>query len=219
MKDFIGTIYQSFLFDRKTMGLTFFVPILVFITALLFILFFPREEAGIYNNVIIIQGVFIPFSCWWLMYRLSELYEEGAQETLAPYYAKRFPVDFIRYYVVNAIGVLILSVALILKYGIGELPLINFFHFFLLLLFYQFLGTSLIVWIKNIEIALTVGLIFTVLEVVTLGEYMPWPHIFLFQPPVWDPFLSAKFAILSVTIGILALFTVVFLKRTDRKPA
>lgn len=218
MKDFIENIYQSFRFDRKTMGLTFFVPVLVFIITLIFILFLPREEAGIYDNVIVIQGMFIPFSCWWLMYRLSEMYEEGAQETLAPYYAKRFPVDFIRYYFVNALGILLLSAAFVLKYGVEELALINFIHFFLLLLFYQFLGTSLIVWIKNIEIALTVVLIFTVLEVVTLGEYMPWPHIFLFKPPIWNPFLSAKFIILSVTIGVLALFTVVFLKRTDRKP-
>lgn len=68
------------------MGLTFFVPAVMFSLSLLLILFVPREEDDIHSNIIIIQGFFIPFTCWCLMYRLSEMYEEGAYETLVPYY-------------------------------------------------------------------------------------------------------------------------------------
>jgi membrane protein implicated in regulation of membrane protease activity len=85
-------------------------------------------------------------------------------------------------------------------------------------LFYMFFGTSLIVLIKNIEISLTIIIIYTVLEVVTLGEFMPWPHIFLFEPPVWDLFLLRKFVILSITVIVLMFTTVVFIQRADRKP-
>lgn len=215
MKDFIESMYLSFQFDRRTMGFTFFVPVFIFLVALFLILFVPREQSDSYNNVILIQGSFIPFSCWWIMYRLSEMYEEGAQETLVPYYTKRFRIDFLRYYLLNAAGILLLGAVLVLKQGIDVLPLINFIHFFLLLLFYMSLGTFLIVLTKNIEIALTIVLIFTVLEVATLGEYMPWPHIFLFEYPVWDPIMVNKFLVLSIAILALTIFAITFLKRTE----
>lgn len=213
MKDFAESLYLSFLFDRKTMGVTFFVPVFIFSIVLLLILVVPKNTADSYNNVILIQGGFIPFSCWWLMYRLSEIYEEGAQETLAPYYSKSFMVDFLRYYVLNTLATCLLSAALVMGHGIEALPLVNFIHFFLLLLFFMWLGSFLIVLIKNIEIALTIVLIFTVLEVATLGEYMPWPHIFLFEYPVWDPVLASKFTVLSIAILILVIITIIFLKR------
>jgi len=214
MKDFAESIYLSFQFDRKTMGVTFFVPAFVISIVLLLILIVPRGTSDSYNNVILIQGGFIPFSCWWLMYRLSEIYEEGAQETLAPYYRKSFIVDFLRYYVLNALGICLLGAVLVMRHGIDTLPLVNFIHFFLLLLFFMWLGTFLIVLVKNIEIALTIVLIFTVLEVATLGEYMPWPHIFLFEYPVWDPILANKFTVLSIAILVLAIPTITYLKRT-----
>lgn len=217
MKDFIESMYLSFLFDRKTMGFTFFVPIFIFLMVLFLILFVPGDQSDSYNNVILIQGSFIPFSCWWIMYRLSEMYEEGAQDTLVPYYTKRFRIDFLRYYFLNAVGILVLCTVLVSKNGWDALNLINFIHFFLLLLFFMLLGTLLIVWIKNIELALTVVLIFTVLEVATLGEYMPWPHIFLFEYPLWDSILAGKFIILSAAIVVLAILTAILLKRTDRK--
>lgn len=218
MKNFLESTYLSFQFDRKTMGFTFFIPVIMFIIALLILLFIPRESTEIYDNIIVIQGVFIPFSCWCLMYRLSEMYEDGAQETLIPYYAKRFILDFFRYFIVNLFGVFLLSAVFVVKYGSHYLSIINGIHFLLLLLVYMLFGTALIVLIKNMEIALTIILIYTVLEVVTLGEFMPWPHIFLFNPPVWDPISSTKFTILSVTIIVLAIITFVFIKKADKKP-
>ncbi|WP_407271809.1 hypothetical protein [Radiobacillus sp. PE A8.2] len=218
MKNYIESIYAIFLFDRKAMGLTFFIPSVMFLFALFLILFVPREISGIYNNIIVIQGVFIPFSCWCLMYRLSEMYEEGAQETLVPYYSKRFIIDFGRYFIVNILGVFLLSLVFVLKYGISSLLLLNVIHFFLLVLFYMLFGTTLIILLKNIEISLTIIIIYTVLEVVTLGKYMPWVHIFLFEPPIWNPFLTSKLIILSITVVVLMFTTIIFIKRADRKP-
>lgn len=217
MKYFLNNLYDIFLFDRKTMGFTFFVPTLMFSFSLFLILFVTREPSDIYSNIIIIQGVYIPFSCWRLMYRMSEMYEEGAQETLVPYYSNRFIYDFFRNFVVHLFGVSFLCFIFVLKYELSSLLIINMVHFVIILLFYMFLGTTLIVLIKNIVISLTIILIYTVLEVVTLGEFMPWPHIFLFTLPVWDPILSVKFMILSVTVITLISITTIFIKKTDLK--
>lgn len=200
------------------MGFTFFIPIIMFVFALFLILFISREPTGIYNNLIIIQGVYIPFSCWCLMYRLGEIYQEGAQETLIPYYSKHFLKDFFRYFVINIFGVFLLCTIFIVKYGAHSLSILNMIHFIVLVLFYMFFGTALIVLIKNIEISLTVIIIYTVLEVVTLGEFMPWPHIFLFAPPIWDSILSTKFTILFISVFVLLGITFVFIRRADRKP-
>ncbi|WP_090951863.1 hypothetical protein [Parageobacillus thermantarcticus] len=50
MRDYLESIYATFLFDRKTMGLTFFVPIVMFGLSLLLILLVPREQNGIYKQ-------------------------------------------------------------------------------------------------------------------------------------------------------------------------
>lgn len=59
-----------------------------------------------------------------------------------------------------------------MKYGMTSLSGINVIHFMILVLFYMLFGTSLIVLIKNIEISLTIIMIYTVLEVLTLGEFI-----------------------------------------------
>ena len=152
------------------------------------------------------------------MYRLSEMYEEGAQETLVPYYSKRFGINFFRYFIINIIGVFLLCTAFVLKYGMSSLSALNVIHFMILVLFYMFFGTSLIVLINNIEISLTIIFIYTVLKVVTLGNLCHGRTSFYFQPPVWDPFLLRKFVILLITVIVLMFTTVIFIRRADRKP-
>jgi len=137
MRDYLESISATFEFDRKTMGLTFFVPAVMFSLSLLLILFVPREEDDIYSNIIITQGVFIPFTCWCLMYRLSEMYKEGAQETLVPYYSKRFGMEFFQYLIVNIIGFFHLSTAFAMKYGMTSLSGLYVIHFMILVLFYM----------------------------------------------------------------------------------
>ncbi|MBS2772133.1 hypothetical protein PNH38_06195 [Anoxybacillus rupiensis] len=218
MKPYIEWIRTAFTFDRKTMGGAFFVPPAMFALSLLLILLIPRKSQSIYDNVIIIQGLFIPFSGWCLTYRFGEMYEDGAQETLVPYYAKWFWADVFRYFFVHMLGVVLLSIALGWKYGASSLSPLNMIHFVILTLFYLFFSTTLIVLVKNVDISLTVIFIYTVLEVATLGTFMPWPHIFLFDPPVWDPFFISKLTVLSLAVLLLVSITVVWIRRGDRKP-
>ncbi|WP_100012144.1 hypothetical protein [Lentibacillus sediminis] len=218
MKHFIENIFLSFRFDMKTMGVIFFVPVVMFAFSLSIIVLAPGIVDDRYNNIVVIQGLFIPFSCWWILYRLSEMYEEGAQETLVPYYSKRFPVDFFRYFFLHVIGLAVLCSILIIKYDASILTGINVLHFIILTLFYMLLGTSLIVLIKNVEISLTIIMIYTVLEVITQGDYMPWPHVFLFDPPINGPFLPIKLSVLGVAVIVLMVVTLIFIRRADKKP-
>lgn len=217
MKISFENLYLSFRFDQKTMGLTFYIPIIMFMISLLIILT-PQLVSDAYSNIIVIQGLFIPFSSWWVIYRLGEIYEDGAQETLIPYYSKRFLNDFFRYFAVNMAGVLILCSIFVVKYDDNLLASLNIIHFIILILFFMLLGSSLIVLIKNVEISLTIIMIYTVLEVITQGDYMPWPHVFLFDPPIWTPILSTKFTVLSLTVIILMAVTMTSIGRADRKP-
>lgn len=206
-------IFYLFYFDFKTMGLTFFVPILAFLFTTLFIIISKSHQ--IETDIIIIQGLFIPFTSWALMYRLNELYEEGAQETLIPYYSRTFIYDALRYLTINAFSILLLSSLLMMKFGKNSLSNINLIHFFLLIFFFLFLGTALMVLSKNVELSLTIIFIYSIIEVVTLGEFMPWPHIFIFDSPSFNIFIFIKFITLFISIIILFLITIVFLRKLD----
>ena len=218
MKAYIEWMRTAFVFDRKTMGGAFFIPPAMFILSLLLILFVPRKSPSIYDNVIIIQGLFIPFSGWCLIYRFGELYEDGAQETLVPYYRQWVWIDIVRYSFIHLLGVVVLSGAFMWKYGVSSLSFLNLIHFILLTFFYLFFSTAALVLTKNTNIALTVIFIYTVLEVATLGTFMPWPHIFLFEPPVWEPMLINKFIMLTLSIFLAAFITIVWISKGDRKP-
>ncbi|MEB2301555.1 hypothetical protein LAV72_18285 [Lysinibacillus xylanilyticus] len=207
-------VFNMFYFDFKTMGLTFFVPILAFFFTTLFLLI--SKGHPIETDIIMIQGLFIPFTCWVLMYRLNELYEEGAQETLIPYYARTFIYDTLRYLTVNIICILLLSSLLVIKFGLDSFSIISLIHFFLLTLFFMFLGTALLVLIRNIESSLTIIFIYSIIEVVTLGEFMPWPHIFIFDSPSFNIFIIIKFITLFFSIIFLFFITSFFLRKIDR---
>ncbi|MGE7983639.1 hypothetical protein [Solibacillus sp. NPDC093137] len=205
--------FYMFYFDFKTMGLTFFVPILAFFFTTLFIIISKSHQ--IETAIIIIQGLFIPFTCWALMYRLNELYEEGAQETLIPYYSRIFIFDALRYLTINTFSILLLSSLLVIKFGKNSLSNINLIHFFLLIFFFLFLGTALLVLLKNVELSLTIIFIYSIIEVVTLGEFMPWPHIFIFDSPSLNIFIIIKFITLFISIITLFYITIVSLRKLD----
>lgn len=215
MKVLINT-YYLFQFDRKTMGSSFYVPILMFFLTSIFIMF---QDGDAYMGIIIIQGIFIPFTCWGFMYRLVEVYEDGAKETLVPFYTKWIVFDALRYIVLNTGSLLLLSGLFMMKYGSEALTLLNVVHVILLMVFFQFLGSTLVVLFKNIELALTLVFIYTIIEVITLGQFMPWPHIFIFEKPLsfFDMFGFSKVLSFIIYIPLLIFLTMILLKNVNRK--
>lgn len=194
-------IREMFHFDRKTMGKTFYMPFLIWVITFLLIIFLSFHSDDVYNAYIMIQGVFIPFCCWHLIFRYSEIFVQGAKETLLPYYRKWIIVDFLSYGIIYITLTAMLVVVIYLRYH--YLDIISILHLPLLVLFYLCIGAVLIFYTKNIEVTLTIISIYTVIEVVTQGTFMPWPRIFIFLPPFWDLAMMLKFFLLISSIAIL----------------
>lgn len=195
-----------FLFDLRSAGIAFYVPLLVWLISLIMILKFGDDPATYYSAFIVIQGIYIPFCCWHVIFRYNEVLQMGAQDTLSPYYRKWVVFDVIRYSSIYLIGLILLVATVWMTIGDVIFTLINLVHFPILLIFYVLVGLAAILYLKSVEVALTVISIYTVTEVITQGTFMPWPRIFFFVPPMNDFFSVAK-----VMLLFLSLFLFVFL--------
>lgn len=195
-----------FLFDLKSMGIAFYVPHLVWLVSLLMILNFGDDPATYYSTFIVIQGIYIPFCCWHVIFRYNQVIQMGAQDTLLPYYRKWVVFDVIRYSSMYFIGQILLVVTVWITIGDAIFTLINLIHFPILLIFYVLVGLTAILYLKSVEIALTFISIYTVTEVITQGTFMPWPRIFFFVPPMNDLYSVAKIALLFLSLFLLGFF-------------
>lgn len=197
-----------FAFDRKSMKGVFYVPFIMWAVAFLGILFYASIEKEYYMHFILVQGIFLPSCCWHLVYRYSELLEYGAEDTLFPYYRKWFLHDIARYVILYSLLMIGLLLLIVIKGGVAIFDTITLAHLPVLLLFYLFSGLALLFVMKSVEVTLAILFIYTVIEVVTLGQSgMPWPQIFIFLPPLpEDPEMTKKFTILFLTTVSLALY-------------
>lgn len=73
-----------------------------------------------------------------------------------------------------------------------------------MILFYALLGALSIIVSKTLEVSIALIFLYTVLEIVTQGTFMPWPHIFQFEPPVDVVFYQTKLLLLFIITFILA---------------
>src|SRR6185437_16137261 len=97
-------ISSFFHFDIRNMGLLFLIPIISWIVSAILIIFSTTNYDKYYDAFLIIQGIYIPFSCWWIILRLYPIYEMGAEETLMPYYQKYLWLDIARYSILHILG-------------------------------------------------------------------------------------------------------------------
>lgn len=217
MKTNLLNLYYYFKFDYKNAGNIYFLPLFILLISVLVLFLDKKDNEQIYNIVIAFQGTYLPVSGWALMYRIKEVYEEGAYEVLIPYYAKNIIFDISRYYALHLIGIVLWIICFSIKYDISIIWPINIVHFLLLSLFFMLFGTVLMVVIKNIEFSLTIFFIYVIIEVATLGEYMPWPHVFLFQNPFWQPTIQVKLIMILLYIILMFVITVVMIRKNERR--
>src|SRR5699024_5520521 len=111
----------------------------------------------------------------------SSIYDEGATDTLLPYYRKNIVYDFLRYGIFHGLIILFLTIVLILVMGIEFFNFLMVIHLILLFLFYQIIGVGLLTLVKSLEIVIAIIAMYTVMEMSTiiLENYLPWPHIFI----------------------------------------
>ena len=92
---------ELFKFDRRNMGTVYYVPLLVWCVSALLIWQASTEIDSYMFSFVVIQGIFIPFSCWHVLFQYSDLFEDGAFETLSPYYQKYVWLDLVSYTLLN----------------------------------------------------------------------------------------------------------------------
>ncbi|KGX86071.1 hypothetical protein N784_05785 [Pontibacillus litoralis JSM 072002] len=218
MKNKLVKILLLFKFDLKNTGVIWFFPLVMWVISVIYlILQVPIDQSSIYNSIIMFQGFYVPFIGFGIMFRLKELYEDGASESLMPYYTLNLPLDIVRYLLLHFFGVIIWCLVFSIKYDINLIWPINIIHFFLLSILFIFFSTTLIITIKHIEFSLTVLLTYVVIEMATLGEFMPWPHVFIFDQVSLYPELRLKFVFICFYIICLVCATGILIKRDSTK--
>ncbi|RKO62450.1 hypothetical protein [Caldibacillus debilis] len=137
----LENLYLLFKIDFKQAGSVFFFPAIMWLVSVLqLIMQNSQNESDRLNSIILFQGIYLPFAGWGLMYRLKEIYEDGASETLFPYYRSNLIIDISRYLSIHFIGTMIWCLFFSMKYSFAIIWPIHMIHFFLITLLFMFLG-------------------------------------------------------------------------------
>ncbi|GIO22092.1 hypothetical protein [Oceanobacillus sp. J11TS1] len=201
----MNKIKHHFQFDIRLLKGIYMLPFIGYLIALLLmVLSYPE---GSYLPYIFLQGIAIPAAGLHLVFLYTPIYEEGATDTLLHYYRRNLVNDLLRYSLLHGVFILFLTGLLVLVKGVEFLDLIKVMHLFLLFLFYQVIGISILTIVKSLEITIAIYAIYTVTEVVTLGNFLPWPHLFLFEEPFYDIwlFLTFFFLVVGIILSIVQL--------------
>lgn len=153
------------------MGILFYFPFIVWAVFAIVLMFNDFEEARFFQGL---QYIFLPMYCFWPVFRYSELLEDGAWETLINLYKKHAIIDLMRYYTVMNL----LMILLLFFLNLADVPWHLILFALLLGLNFLLIGALLILLVKNVEMAFGFIAIYTVVEYVTNGELIPWPHFF-----------------------------------------
>ena len=194
---------------QRSLGL---LPVLFFFVTLWLV---TRTGLGLDARIQLVHTLYLPWIAWSSLLYFQPLYDIGAYDTLIPYYRKWVGFHAASFVIFYSGGYLVL-----LSQIDGAFPLIRenaivLAHHALLLLLYGTVGASLIVWMKSFEYAATIFVTYTLIEIVTRGEFMPWPHIFYFNSFYDDPMYLQKVGMVAVlTLLASAVFLVKLYKRT-----
>ncbi|MGX9807824.1 hypothetical protein ACV3PA_11345 [Exiguobacterium acetylicum] len=188
-------IKHLFSFDWKLHKTAILLPVFMF-----FILLVHISTASTASSLRVLQTAFLPWIAWTIILHLQPIFDEGARDTLLPHYRKWIFLDILRYTVVF-LSMYIVLIGMILRHGDSLSPIV-YIHHVSIFLFFLFFGMALIWLTKNFEFALSILLMYTLLEIVTKGQFMPWPHVFQFETFEFDPLFVSKIG----TTFILAIF-------------
>lgn len=129
--------------------------------------------------------------------------EDGAWDTLINLYKKHAIIDLMRYYTVMNL----LMILLLFFLNLADVPWHLILFALLLGLNFLLIGALLILLVKNVEMAFGFIAIYTVVEYVTNGELIPWPHFFYKFNSMVDGNKAFVYAanILSIVIASLMI--------------
>ncbi|GIN72624.1 hypothetical protein J14TS2_30990 [Bacillus sp. J14TS2] len=194
----MNKLKHHFQFDIRLLKGIYIIPFVGYLlTLLLMLLSYPEES---YLPYIFLQGIAIPAAGLHVVFLYSSIYDEGAPDTLIPYYKKNIAYDLLRYGLLHGFIILLLTSLLIWVKGSEFLDMIMVLHLLLLFIFYQLIGLALLTIIKSLEISIAINAIYTVTEVVSLGNFFPVLHLFIFEDFFHDIWLYLKLFLLFIGI-------------------
>ncbi|MEH7314907.1 hypothetical protein [Priestia megaterium] len=212
----IHHILNKYIFDVKSMGSIFIVPLLIITIYTLIIglvpLGFLRGEVVFLSFQILI----VPISSWWITYFLFEVYQQNAEEILVNYYKRFLLQEMLRFFLLFIVAVLPIWSIISLKYTTifsWEILLLHICQ----IVFFMALSMFITIFLKSTEASLAFISLYCSVEAITSGQLIPWFHIFYlntlsitFEESLY---LSIKNIILALIF--LALSSLYF-KKTER---
>lgn len=170
----------EFKYQIKHMGFLFYVPIIVAVLLIPFILLMPdNAQKGMF---IALEFIVIPMAAWWAIYQLYFFYHQGAEEILVHFFSKVMLINYAKFIGVSLVLNLLLTGIYSIKFQSDFLIL--FFLFFGQSVLFSSVGLLIAVIFKDIEIAIVLLTLYTSTEIITFGELLPGFHLFVFDLPV-----------------------------------
>lgn len=207
----IYRILRIQLFEWKYQRFLGIIPLLVFCTSLLFVM---RDSSELHLSIQIVHSLYLPWISWSVILYFQPLYDTGAYYTLIPHYRKWIGFNFVFLVTLYVMGYLILLFSIDGAFRLLQInPLILVHHLLLLTLFW-WIGAGLVLLLKSFEYAIALVLTYTLIEVITRGEFMPWPHIFYFNEYYDYTIYTQKISlIVMILLVFVCLVFVRFYKR------
>lgn len=197
----LGQITQVQLFDWKYNKILNIVPVIMFGFTFALILISGRD---LHVNLERIQTLYLPWISWSAILYFQPLHDQGAYYTLVPFYRRWFSFNLITLIVIYGVGYLILIISLSGAFELVKTNPIIIIHHILLLFLYWGLGSALILITRSFEYSSSLVFTYTLIESITRGEFMPWPHIFQFNEFYGDTLYTQK-------VSLIVVLTIVFL--------
>lgn len=131
----------------------------------------------LYELRLLNQLILIPIFSIWIMYIFKDFYENNLKDLLFSY-----PISVFTLGVKKVILLTFFSYFIIFPLILIDDNILNmiFLYFSQLSLFVS-LGFLLITITKNFELSLTLTLSYIVIELLTKGSFVPWPHVIIFE--------------------------------------
>lgn len=200
-------IKHYFTFDISLLKGVYFIPFIGYFIGIFLMVIGYVKSNDPYLPYIFLQGITIPVSGLHMVFLYSSIYDEGAKETLLPYYKRNLLYDLLRYSMLHGFILLLLTFLLMWMNEIAFFDTIIIIHLILLFIFFQLIGVTLLSLLESLELSIAIYATYTLTEVITQGNFMPWPHLFLFEEPflnIWL-ILTILFLILGIALSIVQL--------------
>lgn len=206
------TLKMNLSFEIKSMGFSFFIPILLSFFIIIFFLSINRPVVALELAIPVMEYLFVPFSCWWSIYLFYDYYEDFGSEVLFSYPLTK------REHGIFRIGIFFLLYLILL---LMNLTILDFLHpdFLLIKLLLQFvpeiifftgLGSIIVNFLRSPMLSISFVSIYVAVEFLTKGNLLPLYHPFFSNTePAHSIVELASKGVINTLLGLI------FLKATN----